>query len=117
MPKGTAVLLVLVIVGYAGFHFVPVYFGAWMFYDDIRGEVRFAGTSQRTVEQVRDAIMDLAADHAEPVSEDNVEVSVQVTRDGPYFLVHVYYTVPVNLRFYQHQAEFDWFLSGETFAE
>ena len=117
LPKGTAYLLILAVLIYAGVHYVPVYFSAWLFYDSIRQEVRFAGTSRRTVEAVRESILRLADEHAAPVLEENVEVRVEVTREGPYFVVDVFYAVPVDMRLYQHQVQFDWQLSGETFAE
>ncbi len=117
LPRGTAYILLLAIVVYAGVQYGPIYYSAWQFYDAIRQEVRFAGTSRRTVSFVHESIMQLAQEHAAPVLDDDVEVSVEVTRDGPFFIVEVYYLVPVDLRVFQDAVEFDWRLSGETFAE
>jgi hypothetical protein len=117
LPRGTAYILLLAVVLYAGVQFVPVYYSAWQFYDAIRQEVRFAGTGRRTVGFVHESIMQLAQEYAAPVLEEDVEVSVEVTRDGPFFIVAVYYAVPIDMRLFQHEVEFDWRLSGETFAE
>ena len=117
LPRGTAYLLLIAIVLYAGFLYLPVYYSAWQFYDAIRQEVRFAGTSRRTVDYVHGAIMQLAEEYAAPVLDEDVAVSVEVTRDGPFFVVVVYYAVPVDLRVFQDEVEFDWRLTGETFEE
>ncbi len=117
LPRGTVYILLLASALYAAVEYVPVYYGAWMFNDSIREEVRFAGTNRRTVGEVRASILRLADQHAAPVLEEDIEVTVEVTRDGPFFVVEVYYAVPVDLRVYQHEVEFDWRMSGETFAE
>jgi hypothetical protein len=117
LPKGTAYILILALTVYASFQYVPVYFNAWQFHDAIRQEVRFAGTSRQTVDSVKESIMRFADEYAAPFLEEDNEVSVEVTREGPYFVVDVHYAVPVDLRIYQHALEFDWRLTGETFAE
>ena len=117
LPRGTAYFLILLLALYAGAQYVPIYYGAMQFHDAIRQEVKFAGTSRRSVRSVREEIMRLADRYTAPVLEEDVEVTVEVTRDGPIFVVDVYYEVPVDMRIYQHAVEFDWRLSGETFAE
>jgi hypothetical protein len=61
--------------------------------------------------------MQLAEEYAAPVLEEDFEVSVQVTRDGPFFVAEVYYMVPVDMRVFRDEVAFDWRFSGETFAE
>ncbi len=117
LPRGTVYILLLVIVLYAGIQFVPVYYSAWLFHDSIRQEVRFAGTSRQTVDSVHRSIMLRAEEYAAPFMDVADEVRVDVTRDGPFFVVSVYYAVPVDMQLYRHEVEFDWYFSGETFAE
>ncbi len=117
LPRGTAYLLLLAIVLYAGVQYVPVYFGAWQFYDAVREEVRFAGTNRLTIADVHESVMRLAQEYAEPVLEEDVEVTIEVTRDGPLFVVAVFYLVFIDLRVFQDEVEFDWRFSGETFEE
>ena len=91
-PRGIAYLPLLAIVLYAGVKYVPVCYSysLWQFYDAIRQEVRFAGTSQQTVDFVHQSMIQLAEEYAAPVLAEDVEVSVEVTRDGPLFLVAMY---------------------------
>ena len=117
LPRGTVYILLLVIVLYAGFQYVPVYYNAWLFHDSIRQEVRFAGTSRLTVDLVRQSVMRLAQEYAVPFMATDDEARVEVTRDGAFFGVTVYYAVPVDMTVYQHEVAFDWAFSGETFAE
>jgi len=115
LPRGTAYLLLLAIVLYAGAQYVPVYYSAWQFSDAMRQEVRFAGTSRQTVDFVHQSVKQLAEEYAAPVLEEEVEVSVEVARNGPLFIVAVYYMATVGMRVFQDEMEFDWRLSGETF--
>ena len=117
LPRGTAYILLVAILLFAAVQYGPIYYNAWLFHDAIRQEVRFAGTSRETVAFVHESVMDLAEEYAAPVLGENVEVSVEVTRDGPFFVVEVYYAVRVDMKAYQHEVVFDWRLSGETFAE
>ena len=111
LPRGTFTALVLAAIVYAGIQYVPVYFNAWQFYDAVRQEVRFAGTSRRSIDSVQEAIV-LEADRLSiPIDDDGI----QITPEGPFFVVEIRYDVPVDLRVYQDEVSFDWRLSGETF--
>ena len=91
-PRGIAYLPLSAVVFYAGVQYVPVYYSysAWQFYDAIRQEVRFAETSRQTVDFIHQSIIQLAEEYAAPVLAEGVEVNVEVTRDGPLFIVAVY---------------------------
>jgi hypothetical protein len=117
LPKGTIWILLSVLVVFLGAAYAPVYFNAWQFYDESRQVVRFAGMGQENIDEVRDEIMDLAEEWGVPVKEDDVQVEITITRDGPIFMVRIYYEVPVDLRIYQDVRTFNWQLTGETFAE
>ena len=111
LPKGTFTVLILGAVIFSGTQYIPVYFDAWQFYDAVRQEVKFAGTSRRSINSVRDAILIEASEGEIPLSERELHVVSQ----GPFFVVDIYYTVPIDLRVFQHEVEFDWRLTGETF--
>ena len=111
LPKGTFTIIAVAAVIFAGTQYIPVYFDAWQFYDSVRQEVKFAGTSRRSINSVRDAILRQASDNEIPLRERELDVASQ----GPFFVVDIYYTVPIDLRVFQHEVEFDWRLTGETF--
>ena len=117
LPRGTVYVVIALLGIFIGVQYVPIYFNAMQFHDEARQVVRFASSSSRTVAQVKDDILAVADDWAVPVEEENIKVEVTVTRDGPIFNVEVYYVVPVNLRLYQHEIEFEWRMSGESFEE
>jgi len=111
LPRGTFTILILAVLIFAAVQYVPVYFDAWQFYDAIRQEVKFAATSRRTVDSVRDAIILDAEDHDIPLDRKGLSVTSQ----GPFFVVEIHYSIPIDLRVFQHDLEFDWQLTGETF--
>ena len=111
LPRGTFTVLIGAALVFAGIQYVPVYYDAWQFYDSVRQEVKFAGTSRRSIESVREAILDEASDRDIPLAERELGVTPQ----GPFFVVDIFYSVPIDLRVFQHQVQFDWRLTGETF--
>lgn len=111
LPRGTFTVLIVAALIFAGVQYVPVYFDAWQFYDSVRQEVKFAGTSQRSVESVRESILREAFERDIPLSEKELDVRSQ----GPFFVVVIHYSVPIDLRVFQHDVDFDWQLTGETF--
>jgi hypothetical protein len=117
LPRGTIYIVLLVIGVFLVVQYIPIYFNALQFNDHAYGIVRFAGSSEKTVAQVRMETLQLAEEWAVPVQEEDINVEVTVTRDGPVFYVESYYAVPVNLSVYQHEVEFDWEMSGETIGE
>jgi hypothetical protein len=104
-------VLALAIVVFAALQYVPVAFDAWQFHDQVRQEVKFAATSQRTVDSIREAILE----HAEELAIPLEPKEVRVESDGPFFIVHIRYTVPIDLRVLEHELPFEWELTGETF--
>jgi len=111
LPKGTVALLAAALIVFAAIQYIPVYFDAWQFYDAVRQEVKFAGTSQRTVESVHEAILEGASELQIPLDPRDLSVTSQ----GPLFVVEIHYSVPVDLRIFRHEVDFDWRLTGETF--
>ncbi len=113
LPRGTAYVLLFVVLVYFGFHYAPIYLHAYQFNDFVRSEVKFAGGSRRSVSTITENILVKAAQLDLPVEKDNIKV----TREGPFFTVDLSYKVPVDLRIYQHELEFESSLSGQTFAQ
>lgn len=111
LPRGTFVVIAVLLLLFAAIHYVPVYFDAWQFYDGVRQEVKFAATSQRSVDSVRQSIMGLASEQKIPLDPRGLFVETQ----GPFFVVEIHYSVPIDLRVLQHDVKFDWRLTGETF--
>ena len=111
LPKRTFTVVIVAALIFAGIQYIPVYFDAWQFYDSVRQEVKFAGTSRQSIDSVREAVLRLASDHEVPLRERELGVTSQ----GPFFVVDIYYSVPIDLRVLQHEVEFDWRLTGETF--
>lgn len=111
LPKRTFVVLVAVVLIFLAIQYIPVYFDAWQFYDAVRQEVKFAATSQRSVDSVRDSILGLASEHEIPLEPQNLMVDSQ----GPFFVVEIHYDVPIDLKAFEHDVRFDWRLTGETF--
>ena len=113
LPRGTAYLLVVAVIVFLAVQYVPLYFNAFQFNDAVRQEVKFAGSARRTIDSVREAVLLRAREYSVPVTEDDIKV----TREGPFFVVDINYSVRVNLRVYQHEVHFSSSFSGETFQE
>ncbi len=113
LPRGTAYVLLSLVLVYFAFHYVPIYIYAYQFNDFVRSEVKFAGGSKRSVATITENILVKAEQLGLPVEGDDIKV----TREGPFFTLDVSYRVPVDLRIYQHELEFESSLSGQTFAQ
>ena len=113
LPRGTAYVLLFAVLVFVGFHYVPIYVHVFQFDDFVRQQVKFAGSSKRSIATVTENILFKAEELGLPVEDDNIKV----TRDGPFFTVDLSYKVPVDLRIYQHELEFESSLSGQTFAQ
>ena len=112
LPRGTAYVLLFAVLVYAGFQYLPIYLHAFEFNDFVRQEVKFAGGSRRSIETITKNILLKAEELGLPVEDDNTKV----TREGSFFTLDLSYRVPVDLRIYQHELEFESSLSGQTFA-
>jgi hypothetical protein len=111
LPRGSFIVLFLAAAVFLAVQYVPVYFTAWQFYDAIRQDVKFAGTGRDTLDSLRDDILLNAQEYGVSLEKG----AVQIRSDGPFFVVEVQYSVPIDLRVYEHDLEFDWSLSGESF--
>jgi hypothetical protein len=104
-------LAVLALVAFAGFQYIPPYINAFQFNDFVRQEVKFAGPSRRTTEDVRNSIVAKAQEVNLPVGPRDIKI----TRRGPTFTLDLQYRVPIDMRVYQHDLVFEVNESGEAF--
>lgn len=104
-------LLVLVLVLLAGTQYVPGYFTALQFDDYVRQEVKYAASTRKTPETVRDEVVDKATELGIPLTKEEI----RITRRGPAFSMDFEYHWPINMRIYQHDLVFHVDESGEVF--
>ena len=66
---GRQILILLVLVGllFAATQYVPAYFAAFQFNDSVRQAVKFAGTSKKTVDGLRDDVFQQAKELGIPI--------------------------------------------------
>jgi hypothetical protein len=105
------ILLVLIVLLFAGAQYVPGYFAAFQFNDYVRQEVKYAVTARKTPEAIRDEILAKATELEIPLTKQDVHI----TRRGPAFSMEIEYHWPVNMRVYRHDLVFHVNESGEVF--
>jgi len=104
-------LLLLVLVIFAASQFIPVFFHAYQFSDNVHQSVKFAVSTRKSTEKVRSEIVELAKQFEIPVGPKDIHI----TRRGPAFTVEIDYQLPVNLRVYETNLSFNVTESGEIF--
>ena len=109
--KQVFVLLLFIVGLFAASQIVPIYFNAFEFSDFIKQEVRFAGASRRTPDDIRTRIVAKAKEFEFPIGPKDV----RITRRGPAFNLEINYAVPLNLRFYRRDIPFHIVESGELY--
>jgi len=110
---GRQILILLVLVGllFAATQYVPAYFAAFQFNDSVRQAVKFAGTSKKTVDGLRDDVFQQAKELGIPITKKDILIN----RRGPSFTLQVDYRWPINLRIYRHELLFHIEQNGELF--
>lgn len=105
------ILLLLILALLAGTQYVPGLFAALQFDDYVRQEVKYAASSRKTPEAVRDEVVDKAKDLGIPLTKKEVHI----TKRGPAFNMQIEYHWPINLRVYKHDLTFHVNEDGEVF--
>src|SRR5688572_16829554 len=105
------ILLLLIILLFAGTQYIPGYFNAIQFNDFIRQEVKFAGPSRKSPDMVRAQVLQKASELGIPLTKNDI----RITRRGPSFTLDIDYLWPINLRVYKHDLKFHVSESGEVF--
>ena len=105
-------ILILLIIGvllFAGAKYIPAYFAAFQFNDYVRQEVKYAGTSRKTADALRDDIYEKATDLGIPITKKDI----RITRRGPSFTLEVDYQWPIDMKAYRHVLTFHTADTGE----
>src|SRR5437899_86732 len=105
------ILLVLVVLLFAGTQYGPAYFSAFQLNDYIHQEVMFAVTNRKTPEMIRGEVVQKASDLGIKI----LPKEIHITRRGPSFMLEVEYRWPINMRVYKHELVFHSRESGEVF--
>lgn len=105
------ILLMLVAFVFAAIQYLPPYYSAFQFNDSIRQEVKYAGSSRKTVDVVRADIIAKAKELGIPLTKNDI----RITKRGPSFTLEVEYRWPINLKVYRHELAFHFSQSGELF--
>jgi hypothetical protein len=96
---------------FAAAQYVPAYFAAFQFKDHVRQEVKFAGTSKKTMDALRNEVLRKAAELGIPLTKNNIRIS----RRGPSFTLETEYHWPIDLKVYRHELVFRTSHTGELF--
>jgi hypothetical protein len=105
------IVLIIVVVGFTAYQYVPAYFAAFQFDDFVRQEVKYAGTSRKTVDAVRTNILQKAQELGIPLTKKDVSI----TKRGASYTVDVDYRWPIDMKLYQHVLTFHTSQIGEIF--
>lgn len=105
------ILLILILILFAGTQYVPGYFAAFQFNDYIRQEVKFAVTARKSPEMIRANVLQKAVELGIPLTKGDIHI----TRRGPSFTFELEYRWPINMRIYKHELIFHTSESGEVF--
>ena len=112
LTKGRVTLIVLIAaVIFVGAQYLPPSFSALQFNDFIRQQVKFAGSSRKTTEDVIQDVMSKAKELRIPIQEKDI----RITKRGPSFTLDLDYRFPIDLRVYQHDLTFHVSETGESF--
>lgn len=111
--KGRQILVILLIIAavFAGTQYVPAYINAFQFNDYVRQQVKYAGSSRKTADTLRDEIQRKAVELGIPITKKDIRIS----RRGPSFTLEVEYRWPIDMKIYRHELHFHNSYTGELF--
>src|SRR5262247_1803525 len=105
------ILLSIVVLLFAAAQYIPAYFAAFQFNDYIRQQAKYAASSRKTTDTLRDEVLRKATDLGIPLSKDDI----RITRRGPSFTLEVDYRWHIDMKVYQHELAFHTSQTGELF--
>jgi hypothetical protein len=105
------ILLLLIVLLFAGAQYAPAYFAAFQFNDYVRQEVKYAASSRKTADILRADILQKAKDLGIPLTKKDIHI----TQRGPSFTLEIEYHWPIDMKAYQHDLVFHAVASGELF--
>jgi hypothetical protein len=104
------ILLVLLSLIFAASRYFPPYFAAFQFNDFVREEVKYAGTSRKTVDAIRTEILQKAGELGIPITKKDIRI---LRRGAASFTVEIDYRWPIDMKVYRHELVFHTSHSGE----
>ena len=104
-------MLVIAIVAFAASQYVPAYFAAFQFNDFVRQEVKYAATSRKTADALRNDIVEKAIELGIPLTKKEV----RITKRGASSTVDIDYRWQIDMKVYQQELTFHTSQSGELF--
>jgi len=112
--SGRQILIIIVIAAlfFAGSQYFPAYFAAFQFNDFVRQEVKYAATSRKTTDAVRESVLQKAGELGIPLNKKDI----RITRRGPAFTIDIDYRWPIELKIYHHELTFHTSQTGEAFG-
>jgi hypothetical protein len=111
-PRIVSTILIIVFIGLAAAQYVPAYVTAVQFKDFVTEEVKFAASTQRTPDDLRQNIAAYASELGIALDARDIRIK----RSGVNFTLELDYQIPIDLRLYQHSLNFDVSMTGETFV-
>lgn len=105
------ILMISAAVVFAATRYVPAYVTWFQFNDYVRQQVKFAGTSRKTSDTLREEIFKKAKELSIPVTKKDI----RITRRGPAFTLDLEYRWPIDLKVYRHELLFHSTQTGELF--
>ena len=105
------ILLILIVLLFAGAQYIPGYFAAFQFNDFIRQEVKFAVASRKSPETIRANILQKAKELGISLTKNDIHI----TKRGPSFTLELEYRWHIDMRVYQQELLFHTAQSGEVF--
>jgi hypothetical protein len=105
------ILLSIIVLLFAAAQYIPAYFAAFQFNDFIRQQVKYAASSRKTTDTLRDEVLRKATDLGIPLSKQDI----RITKKGPSFTIEVDYRWPIDMKAYQHVLAFHTSQTGELF--
>ena len=111
--KGRQLFIIVlgIVVVFAAYQYFPAYFAAFRFNDYVRQQVKYAGTSKKTADALRDEVSRKAAELGIPITKKDIRIS----RRGPSFTLEVDYRWPIDMKVYKHELTFHISQTGELF--
>jgi hypothetical protein len=105
------ILLLLILILFAGTQYGPAYFAAFQYNDFIHQEVTFAVANRKNPERLRTDIVQRGNELGIHVTPKDIHI----TRRGPSFTLELEYHWPINMRLYRQDLVFHSMEQGELF--
>ncbi|HXZ20196.1 MAG TPA: hypothetical protein VEG63_09620 [Candidatus Acidoferrales bacterium] len=101
--KFLVVLIILILLGYAGFQIVPPYVNNYQLQDSCVSESRLLAAHQKTEEKVRETVWATVQSLNVPIKQDDIKVEII----GKTARVSIQYAITVNLFGFDYTMNFN----------